>query len=107
MKLYIGNISYQTKDSDLESLFAAHGDVVSARVMMDKQTGRSRGFGFVEMASDEAGSNAITACNQMNFMGRTITVNEARPQEQRAPRSGGYSRGGGRGDNYGNRRDDY
>lgn len=118
MKLYIGNLSYQTKDSDLESLFAAHGEVVSARVMIDKQTGRSRGFGFVEMASDDAGSSAVTACNQMNFMGRTITVNEARPQEQRAPRSGGFSRGGGGGGGRGgdrggygggggNRRDDY
>lgn len=122
MKLYIGNLSYQAKDSDLESLFAAHGEVVSARVMIDKNTGRSRGFGFVEMTNDAEGHAAIEACNGMAFLGRNITVNEARPQEERPrgggggfrPRGGGGGdyRGGGSGGNrggggYGNRRDDY
>lgn len=125
MKLYIGNLSYEAQDNDLESLFSAHGEVVSARVMIDKHTGRSRGFGFVEMTNDAEGRAAIDSCNDMAFMGRNITVNEARPQEDR-PRGGGGGgfrprggsggggdyRGGGGGGNrggggYGNRRDDY
>ena len=99
MKLYIGNLSYQTKEADLEGLFGAHGEVTSTQVISDRHTGRSRGFGFVEMASDDAGRAAVEACNGMNFMGRNITVNEARPQEDRPRREfkprGEYRGGGG------------
>jgi RNA recognition motif-containing protein len=99
MKLYVGNLSYHTTDSDLESLFSAHGEVAEAHVIIDRDTGRSRGFGFVEMPNDDEAESAIAACNQMQFMGRTITVNQARPQGERPQRQGsrgGYG-GGGRG----------
>ncbi len=100
MKLYIGNLSYQTRESDLEGLFGAHGQVTSTQVIMDRQSGRSRGFGFVEMANDDEGRAATEACNGMSFMGRNITVNEARPQEDRPRRDfnrprGDYHGGGG------------
>lgn len=99
MKLYVGNLSYHTTDSDLVSLFSAHGEVADAHVIIDRQSGRSRGFGFVDMPNDDEAEAAIAACNQMQFMGRTITVNAARPQAERPQRQGsrgGYS-GGGRG----------
>jgi RNA recognition motif-containing protein len=88
-KIYVGGLPYSATEQELNSLFAAHGNVESARVITDKFTGQSRGFGFVEMASGEEASKAISALNGTQMGGRTLTVNEAKPQE---PRSGG---GGG------------
>jgi RNA recognition motif-containing protein len=96
MKLYVGNLPYSMSDSDLESLFAQHGTVQSAQVIMDRDTGRSKGFGFVEMGSSEEGQAAIQALNEQEINGRKLTVNEARPREDRGPRGGGGG-GGGRG----------
>jgi len=90
-KLYVGNLSYDVSSSDLEKLLSTHGQVRSAEVISDRATGRSKGFGFVEMASDAEADAAIAALNGQDFQGRALTVNEARP---RAPRTGG---GGGRG----------
>src|ERR1700726_1902416 len=92
-KLYVGNLSYNTTGSDLEQLFAAHGTVQSAEVIADRDTGRSKGFGFVEMGSDDEAQAAISAMNGQEHDGRALTVNEAKPREDR-PRGGG---GGGRG----------
>jgi cold-inducible RNA-binding protein len=89
-KLYVGNLSYETADSDLQNLFVAHGTVQSAQVIMDRDTGRSKGFGFVEMESNEQALAAITALNGQEVNGRALTVNEARPREERS----GGSRGG-------------
>lgn len=89
-KIYVGGLPYAATDSQLTSLFAAHGTVESARIIADKFTGQSRGFGFVEMATSEEAAAAISALNGSQMDGRTLTVNEAKPQE---PRSGG---GGGR-----------
>jgi RNA recognition motif-containing protein len=80
-KLFVGNISWDAADEDLQNLFAEHGEVTSARVVTDKFTGRSRGFGFVEMATDEAAQAAIEALDGKDFMGRDMTVNVARPKE--------------------------
>jgi RNA recognition motif-containing protein len=91
-KIYVGGLPYATTEQQLSDLFATHGAVSSARIITDKFTGQSRGFGFVEMSSDSEAQAAITALNGTEFGGRTLTVNEARPQE---PRSGGG--GGGRG----------
>jgi len=91
-KLYVGNLPFQTTDQELEALFAQAGPVESVRVMRDMATGRPRGFAFVEMASDDAAEAAISQFNQKEFGGRTLAVNEARPQ---APRSGGFGGGGG------------
>lgn len=88
MKLYVGNLSYQTQEADLRELFAQHGEVVSANVVTDRDTGRSRGFGFVEMGSDEAARKAIQALDGQELDGRNLKVNESRPRENR--RSGGY-----------------
>jgi RNA recognition motif-containing protein len=98
-KLYVGGLPYAATESQLTSLFAAHGTVESARVITDKFTGQSRGFGFVEMATQEEGKAAITALNGTQMDGRPLTVNEAKPQE---PRTGG---GGGRrgGNDFGSR----
>ncbi|MBI5853803.1 MAG: RNA-binding protein [Nitrospirae bacterium] len=85
-KIYVGGLPYSTTDAQLSDLFAVHGAVASARVITDRFTGQSRGFGFVEMASPEEAQKAITALNGTEFGGRTLTVNEARPQE---PRGGG------------------
>jgi len=93
-KLYVGNLSYNVTSSDLEQLFAQHGTVASAQVINDRDTGRSKGFGFVEMGSDEEATAAIAAVNGQQHDGRTLTVNEARPKEER---SGGGGGGGGRG----------
>ena len=93
MDIYVGNLPYSTTDDDLRGLFAAHGEVASARVVIDRMTGRSKGFGFVEMSSDQEAQAAIAALNGKNVDGRNLTVNEARPQE---PRSGGFGGGGGR-----------
>ena len=94
-KLYVGNLPYSFRDSDLESTFGAYGSVSSAKVMMERDTGRSKGFGFVEMGSDAEAQAAIEGVNSQNFGGRNLVVNEARPMEPRPPRSGGF--GGGRG----------
>ena len=88
-KLYVGNLSYNINKNDLEQMFAAHGTVTSAQVITDRETQRSKGFGFVEMGSDQEAQAAIAALNGKSIDGRALTVNEARPQE---PRSGG---GGG------------
>lgn len=96
-KLYVGGLPYSVSDEELEELFAEHGTVESARVIMDKMTGRSRGFGFVEMSSP---AEAQAACDQMNgaqLQGRTLVVNEARQREDRGPGGGGGRRGGGGG----------
>lgn len=95
-KLYVGNLSYNTTEAELESLFSQSGTVESVRVMRDMATGRARGFGFVEMANDEEAQAAIAATNGVEFGGRALTVNEARPQEARG---GGF--GGGRGGGFG------
>ncbi len=94
-KLYVGNLSYNTTSSDLEQLFAAHGSVQSAEVISDRDTGRSKGFGFVQMGTDEEAQAAIAGLNGQQHDGRTLTVNEAKPREDR-PRGGGGG-GGGRG----------
>ena len=96
-KLYVGNLSYRMTDSDLEQLFASHGSVTSAQIIMDRDTGRSKGFGFVEMASDQDATAAITALNGKEIEGRTLTVNEARPKEDRSGGGGRGGYGGGRG----------
>src|SRR6201996_7771009 len=95
-KLYVGNLSYDTTGSDLEQLFAAHGTVQSAEVIADRDTGRSKGFGFVQMGSDGEPQAAIAALNGKDHDGRALTVNEAKPREDR-PRGGGGGYGGGRG----------
>ena len=92
-KLYVGNLSYNVDSSELEQMFAPHGQVVSAQIINDRDTGRSKGFGFVEMANDNEAEAAIAALNGHEHEGRALTVNEARPREER-PRGGG----GGRGD---------
>jgi len=92
-KLYVGNLSYSVDDGALEQMFAAHGSVKSAQVIIDRDTGRSKGFGFVEMSSDQEAQAAITALNGQQVEGRSLTVNEARPREER----GGGNRGGGGG----------
>jgi RNA recognition motif-containing protein len=88
-KLYVGNLPYETNEADLEALFTQAGPVESVNVIRDRETGRARGFAFVEMATDEGAQQAVTQLNERNFGGRRLTVNEAKPQ---APRSGG---GGG------------
>ncbi|MDY0176872.1 MAG: RNA-binding protein [Lentisphaeria bacterium] len=95
-KLYVGNLSYAVTDSELESLFAQFGQVDSAKVISDRDSGRSKGFGFVEMANDNEAEAAIEGLNGKENNGRALTVNEARPLEPRAPRGGGYGGGGGR-----------
>ena len=95
MNIYVSNLNYATKNDSLESLFAQYGEVSSANIIMDKMTGRSRGFGFVEMPDDEEGQKAIDALNGTNFEGKTIVVNVARPKTESNNRGGGYGRGGG------------
>jgi len=97
-KLYVGNLSYDVDSSSLEQLFAAHGTVESAEIIADRDTGRSKGFGFVQMSSDEEAQAAITALNGQQHGGRALTVNEAKPRENRP---GGFGGGGGRGGGYG------
>ena len=94
-KLYVGNLPYQVSDSDLEQAFGQFGSVTSAKVMMDRETGRSKGFGFVEMGSDADAQAAITGMNGQPMGGRNIVVNEARPMEQRPRGFGGAGGGGG------------
>jgi RNA recognition motif-containing protein len=99
MKIYVGNLAYQTTSEDLEQLFGQSGEVESAVVIQDRETGRSRGFGFVEMVNAEEGEAAIEALNGADFQGRSLTVNEARPREERGGGGGGFrgGSGGGRG----------
>ena len=92
-KLYVGNLGYNVSKNDLEEMFSAHGTVISAQVITDRESGRSKGFGFVEMGSDKEAQAAITALNGKNVDGRDLIVNEARPQESRGGGGGG---GGGR-----------
>jgi RNA recognition motif-containing protein len=90
-KLYVGNLAYGVTDQHLEQLFGQHGSVQSAQVIMDRDTGRSKGFGFVEMGSDDEARSATTALNLKEVEGRSITVNEARPRTENGSRSGGPS----------------
>lgn len=119
-KLYVGNLSYSVTGADLERLFSQHGAVQSAQVISDRETGRSKGFGFVEMSSDSEADAAITALNGQEHEGRTLTVNEARPPQNKGGGGGrggygggggrggyGGGGGGGRGGRGGGRRDDY
>jgi RNA recognition motif-containing protein len=99
-KLYVGNLSYEVSSSDLEKMFQAHGTVQSAQVINDRDTGRSKGFGFVEMGSDQEATAAIQALNGQESNGRALTVNEAKPREERG---GGQRSGGGGGGNRGKR----
>ena len=96
-KLYVGNLPYGVRDADLEQAFSQFGSVTSAKVMMERDTGRSKGFGFVEMGSDAAAQEAINGMNGQSLGGRNVVVNEARPMESRPPRTGGYGGGGGGG----------
>jgi cold-inducible RNA-binding protein len=107
-KLYVGNLTYGVTDSTLEQMFAAHGTVQSAQVIMDRDTGRSKGFGFVEMKSDQEAQAAMTALNGKEVEGRALTVNEARPKTEggRGDRGGRSGSGGSRG-GYGGGRDRY
>jgi RNA recognition motif-containing protein len=96
-KLYVGNLAYSVTDADLQTMFGAHGTVQSAQVIMDRETGRSKGFGFVEMGSDQEAQAAIAALNGLQSGGRSLTVNEAKPKESGGGRSGGGYGGGGYG----------
>ena len=93
-KLFVGNLDFKVTENDLQDAFAAHGTVVEANLMMDKMSGRSRGFAFITMGTPEEAQKAIAALNGSDLKGRKLTVNEARPKEERPP--GGDSRGGGR-----------
>jgi RNA recognition motif-containing protein len=105
-KLYVGNLSYDVDSSELEQLFGAHGTVQSAEIISDRMTGRSKGFGFVEMGSDDEAQAAIAALNGQEHQGRALTVNEAKPREDR-PRGGGGGGGGGYGGGGGGGRGGY
>ncbi|MCK4343316.1 MAG: RNA-binding protein [Phycisphaerae bacterium] len=96
-KLYVGNLGYDVSSSDLEQMFSPHGAVESAQVIDDRATGRSKGFGFVEMGSDAEAQAAISALNGQDHGGRALTVNEAKPREPRGGGRGGYGGGGGGG----------
>lgn len=102
--IYVGNLTWTTSTDDLNALFGQHGQVARSQVIMDRETGRSRGFGFVEMVSDQDATKAIEALNGFQFQNRALTVNEARPREERGPGgSGGGERGGDRGGSGGSR----
>ena len=94
MNIYVANIPFKASEEELRELFEEHGEVSSAKIIMDKVTQRSRGFGFIEMADDSSGRQAIDSLNGFSFLGKTLVVNEARPKTD-APRSGGFSRNGG------------
>jgi RNA recognition motif-containing protein len=94
VNIYVGNLSWSCTNDDLMQLFSQHGTVARAQVILDRETGRSRGFGFVEMANEAEAKAAVEALNNFNFQGRPLTVNEARPRE---PRQGGFGGGGGGG----------
>ena len=99
-KLYVGNLSYDVSSSELEAMLVAHGTVLSAEVISDRSTGRSKGFGFVEMESAEEADAAIAALNGQQHGDRALTVNEAKPRVPRSGGGGGYGGGGGRRDRY-------
>ena len=103
MNLYISNLSYNISDEDLRLLFADYGEITSAIVIMDRETGRSRGFGFVELSDDELAKKAIEELNQASYDGKVINITEARPREDRGDRGGRFNnnRGGGYGSNRG------
>ena len=103
MNLYISNLSYNISDEDLRQLFADYGEITSAKVIMDRETGRSRGFGFVELSDDELAKKAIEELNQASYDGKVINITEARPREDRGDRGGRFNnnRGGGNGSNRG------
>ena len=96
-RLYVGNLAYSVNDAELQQLFEQHGSVASAQVVMDRDTGRSKGFGFVEMGSEAEAQAAIEALNNAQIGGRTLTVNEARPKTEGGAGRGGYGGGGGGG----------
>ncbi|MFN4005318.1 MAG: RNA recognition motif domain-containing protein [Hylemonella sp.] len=96
-KLYVGNLSYAVRDDDLQQRFAEYGTVESAKVMMDRDSGRSKGFGFVQMATADQAQAAIRGLHGQSMEGRDLVVNEARPMQERAPRSGGFGGGYGAG----------
>ena len=100
-KLYVGNLPYTVRDEDLQQSFSAYGNVTSAKVMMERDTGRSKGFGFVEMGSDAEAQQAVAGMNGQSLGGRSLVVNEARPMEARPPRTGGGGFGGGGGNDGG------
>lgn len=102
-KLYVGNLPYTVRDEDLHQAFSAFGSVNSAKVMMERDTGRSKGFGFVEMGNDSEAQSAVEGMNGQSLGGRSLVVNEARPMEARPPRTGGFGgpRGGGGGGGFG------
>lgn len=103
MNLYISNLSYNISDEDLRLLFADYGEITSAKVIIDRETGRSRGFGFVELSDDELAKKAIEELNQASYDGKVINITEARPREDRGDRGGRFNnnRGGGYGSNRG------
>lgn len=105
MNIYVANIPWKASEEQLKQLFAEYGEVSSAKIIMDKVTQRSRGFGFIEMADDSAGRNAINELNGADFLGKNLVVNEARPREEGS--GGGGSRGGNRGGGGGFRRGDF
>jgi RNA recognition motif-containing protein len=100
--LFVGSLAYSATDDDLQQFFAAVGNVVSAKVIMDRESGRSKGFGFVEMSTDAEAAEAITKFNGADYAGRAMTVNEAKPMAPREDRGGGrgFGGGGGRGGRY-------
>src|SRR6266850_2542061 len=100
-KLYVGNLSYGVTDGELAKMFEAHGTVASAQIIMDRDTGRSKGFGFVEMGSDQEAQAAITGLNGKEVGGRSLTVNEARPKSEGGGKGGGGGSGGGGRGGYG------
>jgi cold-inducible RNA-binding protein len=100
-KLYVGNLPYSVTETELRDAFGAHGTIESVRIITDKFSGRSKGFGFVEMASEDEAQKAVDGMNGKELSGRAITVSEARPEQPRAPRGGGFGGGGG----YDDRRD--
>ena len=102
MKIYVGNLPYKIRDAELENLFSPYGEVTSANVIIERETNRSKGFGFVEMDNDAEGQQAIDELNDAEYDGRTLAVSVARPRTERSGGGGGYNRGGG-----GGRRDRY
>lgn len=102
MNIYVANIPFKASEDELRALFEDHGDVTSVKIILDKETNRSRGFGFVEMASAEDAKQAIEELNGFSFLGKELVVNEARPKTD-SPRGGGSYGGGNRGGSYGNR----
>jgi RNA recognition motif-containing protein len=103
MNIYVANIPFKASEDELRELFEQHGDVTSVKIVLDKVTNRSRGFGFVEMADGEAAKQAINELNGYNFLGKELVVNEARPKTESRGGGGGYGNRGGGGGGYGNR----